>query len=345
MTQNNQTQGELSRRNFFHLTGIGLLGLIWPRQKSKLQLSIPEQQGRVIPPTLKIYQTPSLNSKQVNQYPQDTVLTITHVTIGDIEPAHNRVWYRIGGEGYAHSGGIQPVQTSLNEPQGEFPRSGSLAEVTVPYTDAHYHPGSEYPFAYRLYYETTHWVDKTVEDKEGNAWYRVREDKWDFIYYLRARHVRVYKPEDLQPLAPEIPGDLKRIEVDLERQVVSAYEGNSPVFMTRAATGAKFSNGTFSTPSGRHMTYHKRPSRHMAAGNLAANGYDLPGVPWVCYITEKGVAFHGTYWHNDFGRPRSHGCINLSSQAAKWLYLWTLPIVPPEEQRIYEKFGTRVDVF
>ncbi|MBU2609660.1 MAG: L,D-transpeptidase, partial [Chloroflexi bacterium] len=51
-----------------------------------------------------------------------------------------------------------------------------------------------------------------------------------------------------------------------------------------------------------------------------------------------------TYWHNDFGRPRSHGCINLSSQAAKWLYRWTQPVVPPNEQMVYERYGTTVDV-
>ena len=105
-----------------------------------------------------------------------------------------------------------------------------------------------------------------------------------------------------------------------------------------------FSNGKFYTPPGRHKTFHKRPSRHMAAGNLAYNGYDLPGIPWVCYITERGIAFHGTYWHNDYGRPRSHGCINLTPQAAKWIYRWTLPVVPPNEQKMYNEFATRVDV-
>ncbi|MEJ2353252.1 MAG: L,D-transpeptidase, partial [Anaerolineales bacterium] len=58
----------------------------------------------------------------------------------------------------------------------------------------------------------------------------------------------------------------------------------------------------------------------------------------------SGIAFHGTYWHNDYGRPRSHGCINLTSRAAKWIYRWTLPVVPPDQQRVYEDFGTRVDV-
>jgi hypothetical protein len=63
------------------------------------------------------------------------------------------------------------------------------------------------------------------------------------------------------------------------------------------------------------------------------------------YIKDNGISLHGTYWHNDFGRPRSHGCVNLSPSAAKWLYRWSMPIVPPEKQYKYEYANaTRVDV-
>jgi lipoprotein-anchoring transpeptidase ErfK/SrfK len=82
----------------------------------------------------------------------------------------------------------------------------------------------------------------------------------------------------------------------------------------------------------------------MAAGDLAASGFDLPGVPWVQYITEGGISFHGTYWHNDFGRPRSHGCINLSSSAAKWLYRWTSPEVPLKKEFVHGGRGTKVEI-
>ena len=82
----------------------------------------------------------------------------------------------------------------------------------------------------------------------------------------------------------------------------------------------------------------------MAAGDIASNGYDLPGVPWVIYITESGISFHGTYWHNDYGNPRSHGCINLAPQTAKWLFRWTMPTVPPEKQFVYEYTGTHVEI-
>ena len=97
------------------------------------------------------------------------------------------------------------------------------------------------------------------------------------------------------------------------------------------------------TPAGEFETFRKRPSRHMAAGNLAS-GYDLPGVPWVAYIDEEGVSFHGTFWHNDFGVPRSHGCINMTIDAAKWLYRWTNPVVPKHEQEVWKGHGTPVRV-
>jgi lipoprotein-anchoring transpeptidase ErfK/SrfK len=219
-----------------------------------------------------------------------------------------------------------------------------LVEVTVPYTDVHWGPGKNNLFAYRFYYETTHWATALVQDNQGNPWYRIVEDKWDLTFYAPATHLRLIPHDELSPLSPEIPSDEKRLEVRLRDQLAIAYEVDNPVFMARVASGAEFSNGRFLTPVGRHQTYHKRPSRHMAAGDLASNGYDLPGVPWICYINEKGVAFHGTYWHNDYGRPRSHGCINLTPAAAKWIYRWTLPSVPPNEEKVYKKFGTRVDI-
>jgi lipoprotein-anchoring transpeptidase ErfK/SrfK len=73
--------------------------------------------------------------------------------------------------------------------------------------------------------------------------------------------------------------------------------------------------------------------------------YDLPGVPWVSFFTGNGEAFHGTYWHNDFGHPRSHGCINLSNSAAKFIYRWTRPTVPPGTDYLHvPNYGTAVHI-
>jgi lipoprotein-anchoring transpeptidase ErfK/SrfK len=175
-------------------------------------------------------------------------------------------------------------------------------------------------------------VTNLVQDNRADPWYRIADDKWDLFYYAPATHLRLIPKEELTPLSPGLRPEEKRLEVRLRQQLVIAYERDRAVFVARTATGAEFSNGKFYTPAGQHITFQKRASRHMAAGDLASNGYDLPGVPWICYITEKGVAFHGTYWHNDFGRPRSHGCINLTPAAAKWIYRWTLPVALPDTQ-------------
>jgi lipoprotein-anchoring transpeptidase ErfK/SrfK len=83
----------------------------------------------------------------------------------------------------------------------------------------------------------------------------------------------------------------------------------------------------------------------MAAGDpAAANSYDLPGIPWVSYLTEKGISFHGTYWHNDYGKPRSHGCINLTPDDARWIYRWSNPAARIDEETITAKTGTKVAV-
>ena len=334
----------ISRRDFLKLSGLGMAAFI-ARPAFQPRDLLTKQQGRVIYDSIHTFDIPSFSGAITHQYWADAIIPITEVTVGDDEPDYNRVWYRIGDSGYAHSGGIQPVRTQPQEIVTEIPEGGQLAEVSVPYTDARWKADLERGTAYRFYFETTHWVTGLVYDEKGNPWYRILDDKWDLTLYTQAQHLRLIPSAELQTLSPHVPAEAKRLEVRTSDQVVIAYEWDRPVFMARAATGAEFSNGRFYTPAGRHYTFHKRPSRHMAAGNLAHNGYDLPGVPWICYITEKGIASHGTYWHNDYGRPRSHGCINLTSQAAKWIYRWTLPVVPPHEQRIYELFGgTRVDV-
>ena len=72
--------------------------------------------------------------------------------------------------------------------------------------------------------------------------------------------------------------------------------------------------------------------------------FDLPGVSFDSYFW-GAIAIHGTYWHNDYGRPRSHGCVNVPPQAAKWIYRWTTPVVPYEKENLrVEEGGTPVIV-
>ena len=300
-------------------------------------------QGRMINRTVWSYEEPDAKSRRAKLYWHDLVVPITNTTISNDESAYNRVWYQLEEGGYAYSGGIQPVRTILNQPQ-PIPARGALGEVSVPYTDAYLEPDEQAEFIYRLYYETVHWVASAVDSTARSTWYRLWDDKFEQNYYVPAKHIRLIPAEELTPLSPHVPGENKRVEVRLDEQLLLAYENERAVFATRISTGGKRLSGKYTTPVGEFITFHKRPTRHMAAGDIASNGFDFPGVPWVLYITESGISFHGTYWHNDYGIPHSHGCINLTPQAAKWLYRWTLPTVPPEKLLIHGYVGTKVEI-
>jgi hypothetical protein len=337
-------KNRLTRKDFLNLSGLGLISLAG-RQLTPIKHMYAGQQGRVIYENISTYQQPSYESEKIRLHWKDAVFPISAIALGTGEPSHNRIWYKVGNEGYAHSSGIQPVRTETNPIVTEIPEEGLLAEVTVPFTDALWNPGERYHVAYRFYYETTHWIKEVVNGPDGIPYYHILEDKWELSYYVPASHLRVIPPTEISLLSPDVPSYEKRIEVHTNSQIVIAYEYDQPVYMTKASTGGNFKiDGSYETPRGHHITNHKRPSRHMAAGNLAFNGYDLPGVPWIMYITESGIAFHGTYWHNDFGKARSHGCINLPSKAAKWFYRWTLPQVPYHMQSTYNVYGTHVDI-
>jgi hypothetical protein len=340
----------LSRREFLKLSGASLITLfalsspVTAYASNKFWQDAAPTLGRIVTNNVKAYDQPSLDGKELKTFYKDLVLPITQIVMGTGEPTYNQVWYEINGEGFVHSGNVQPVEISLNDVATTFPEKGQLAEVTVPYTDAVWNPILKNLVAYRLYYSTTHWVLGTLTDSAGEIWYEILEDFYEFHYFVNARHLRMISADEVTTLSPDVPAKDKSIKVHLNDQVVVAYEGDTPVHMIRCSAGTKYYNH-YMTPTGDFTTDYKRPSRHMVNGSKAtATTYDLPGVPWVSFINDDGISFHGTYWHNDFGKPRSHGCINLPSAGAKWIYRWTLPGVPYEEQKFYKRPGTAVTV-
>ncbi|HBY98458.1 MAG: LysM peptidoglycan-binding domain-containing protein [Ardenticatenaceae bacterium] len=108
----------------------------------------------------------------------------------------------------------------------------------------------------------------------------------------------------------------KWIDVNLSTQRLTAYVGQTPVFATAVSTGI----WKYPTVAGTYRVYVKYRSTTMTGGS-GADYYYLPNVPYVMYFF-RGYGLHGTYWHNNFGRPMSHGCVNLSVPDAKWLYGW-----------------------
>jgi hypothetical protein len=199
---------------------------------------------------------------------------------------------------------------------------------------------------YRIYYGSTHWVKNIIVQRdEKSIWYEIYDFHLKRSYYIPSHDMRLVPNEELTTLSPEVPDDQKRIVVDLSIQLVTAFEGEKLVFSQRCASGVR---GT-ATPKGEFRTYHKGPSVHMTnEGDAVENEsiYSLPGVPWCSFFTGAGNAFHGAYWHNDYGQPRSHGCVNLPSEAAKFLYRWTKPNVPPDADYIHlPGEGTLVQIF
>ena len=334
---------DISRRDFLYLSLAGFMSL-WVRPIEKFNTLLQEQFGRVTSPSIFIYDIPSFRGKEVNTCFRDEVFSITDITTSEDGPLYNKVWYHLGNEGYAHSGAIQPVRKLINPVIYDIPRSGILAEVTVPYTDTYQGPSTHYESSYRLYYETTHWISNVADDNDGDAWYRIFDDKMKYSYYAPAKHLRLVPPGELSAISPNLPQEAKRIEVNLTEQLITAYEWDRAVYIARASTGGKLSNGTYSTPIGNHTIFYKRPCRHMVNGDPEGSDFDLPGVPWVSYFTKSGIAIHGTYWHNNYGSVRSHGCVNISPQAAKWIYRWSHPTVPSNERDLIEYSGTKVDV-
>jgi LysM repeat protein len=104
----------------------------------------------------------------------------------------------------------------------------------------------------------------------------------------------------------------KWIDIDLSEQRVTAYEGRTAVYSAIASTGTR------RTPTvvGTYHVYAK----YRYTG-MSGPGYNLPNVPHTMYFY-RGYAIHGAYWHNNFGTPMSHGCVNLSLPDAEWFYNW-----------------------
>lgn len=114
------------------------------------------------------------------------------------------------------------------------------------------------------------------------------------------------------------------IDVDLRSQTLVAYEGKTPLFATLVSTGVGAPGTAFATPAGLHRVQAKARSATM--DNLEHSGvvpYSYDEVPYTQYIGR--VALHGTFWHDQFGHRRSHGCINLSVNDAEWLFSFTQP--------------------
>lgn len=341
----------VSRRDFLKLAGLSLAGLA---MRPLLPTWLQEDPGdvvRVAISTVSVYSQPSDQSRILYQRFRDDLVHIYDEIVSPDGPGYNPIWYRVWG-GYIHSGHVVRVKTHLNPVIAVSKDNPRIAEVTVPYTQAMMKRGSPgWQPVYRLYYQSVHWVTATEDGPDGKPWYRLMDELLNIEYHAPAEHLRLVPNEELTPIHPDVPHAQKRIDVSIARQMVTAYEGDQVVLQTKVSTGIqnRFIDPGITpteTPKGEFRVQSKMPSKHMGDGNLTADieAYELPGVPWVTFFeTTVGIAFHGTWWHTNYGIPMSRGCVNMRNEDAKWLFRWAAPYSDPVKENTIG-YGTLVVV-
>ena len=324
--------------------GLGALGMMMtepkPASATLFGWGPNDRLGRVLRYKLQVKKEPGHLAEALDMLVYDDIVEIKGMVHTTNINGQRLGWYEIGNGEYLDASWVQPVYNRPNPiDRRPIPAEGCLGQITVPIVPVYSRPNVR-DIHRTFYYENNFWIIGKTTDDQGFPWYELWDDFSGVSYFVRAYTVRRIEPEEVTPLRPEIPQDQKRLVLELSTQMVRAFEFNKPVWETQVSTGER--NG--STPMGRWMTERKRPCRRMVNEPDDPNLYDLPGVPWVSYITIQGVAFHGAYWHSNWGKVMSNGCINMKAEDAKWLYRWTTPEVPFNQYFHGEPTGTRVDV-
>lgn len=341
---------QMNRRDFLKIFGTGLAGFALPRALVGEDFSRIPRLGRVASESLSVYSEASDKSSIRFQRFRDDILHLYQDVVSEDGPGYNPVWHRVWG-GYVHSAFVQPVENRLNPILRAFPSAGQLMELSVPFSQSYrIRQNGEWEAFYRLYYSSTHFAFETVAGPDGEAFYKVNNALLNLSYYVRAVDLRAVAASELTPINPQVDPKDKRIEISIDFQSLRAYEYDQMIRDMLVSTGLPTTHNNpdllpTDTPKGNHIIRSKRPSVHMGDGTLRsdAGAYELPGVPWVSYFAAEGYAIHGTFWHNNFGMTMSHGCINMRSEDAKWIYRWCSPF--PSEEVEQNAYKTRVFIY
>ncbi len=341
-----------SRRDFLKFGALMLPGLAFaPRRLASFgEPETPSDGllGRVAINSLSVYSQPWDEARIVFQRYRDELVHLYDTVISEHGPGYNPTWYRVWG-GYMHSARIQQVKRRLNPVANSLPEEGRVGEITVPVSQPFYYNGKEtWTPLYPLYYESVHWITDIIQGPDGSPWYQITEAWSKDKYYVPAEGVRLIPAEEMSTLSPDVPAYEKRIDISIDMQTLTAYEGEKEVFKTKVSTGLfkeVVGELPWRTPTGEWRVTSKMPSQRMGDDAITSDvsGYVLPGVPWVSYFHPTGVAMHGCYWHDNYGAPMSHGCVNMRPEEAKWINRWTTP-APVDGQRETRGNGTRVSV-
>ncbi len=305
-----------------------------------------ERLGRVAVGMVELKNRPDPDGQTLGVLYEDAVVPWLRETVGvKLNWIFNNQRWVETPQGYIYGPYLQPVENRPNQPLRDLqPASmgaGMWVEVTVPYADVILdRPASSNSWvearldeglALRVYYSQVFWVDQIKTSETGQVLYRINPNYYGGVdmLWVAAEAFRPITQDDLAPIHADVTD--KRVEIDVNHQIMSCYEGKDEVYFCRVSTGAKYNMygsvvDKWVTPLGPHIATRKFISLQMSGGTTGA-GYDLPGIGWTVIFATGGVAIHSTFWHNNFGDPVSHGCVNTSPADAKWVFRWIMPTV------------------
>lgn len=303
----------------------------------KEETLLPFQYVRIWDKPVSVYATPGDPAEMT---PLKTLLPPdSWVSIDEEVEANGQLWYRIDDQEYVLASDVLSSPPSLfqGSPVEEQPQF-AIGYVIAPELNVRPSPAAgpdNAPVGQLHRYDT---VDILETVKVGDSlWHKIGDNQ-----YVHGSYVRVIYPV-ARPAG--VAADERWVAVDLAQQVLSAYEGDQMVYATLVSTGRP----PFFTPKGLTRVWIKLQTAGMEGGDVEKGDYYyLQDVPWIMYFN-KDVGLHGAFWHDRFGYPSSHGCVNLSPKDARWLFDWTTPQLPfPDTRYVYgsaNNLGTWVYVY
>lgn len=351
---------KITRREFLKISGMFVGALALPHSKSVLAKPLfqyPEgaMLGRVCAgqegARTDLRTEPNLAAPSAGIAWRDDVLEWKREVVSNSFDLNrfNQRWVETN-KGYIYAPDIQPVKNHINVPLQSLPVNpdgsvGMWVEITVPVVDIKPLNKANASFWIRevnhprVYFSQVFWASEVRQ--ENGMWEYLLSEKYGALpdkYWADATACRQITADEMTPIRPDV-GD-KHIKVNMTYQTLSCYEGGREVYFCEVASGGKL------TPLGVQTIWRKMVSTHMSAGGVME--FDTSGIGWTTIFDSDGAAIHAAFWHNNFGIPLSHGCINCRPDDAKWIWRWCNPQIGyyPGELTVTDgSNSTKVEVY
>jgi lipoprotein-anchoring transpeptidase ErfK/SrfK len=357
----NALQGMISRREFLKTTAFAAGAALMPRELSDLLGDYPatEKLGRIAVGMVEVKSKPDFDANIVGRYYEDAVIPWYREVIGPRPWRNNQRWVETE-EGFVWCPDVQPVKNLPNVPVEILPAGaeGMWVEVSVPTVDAileitpakstWWRNQVNNNLPPRFYYSQILWVDLIERRYDGKIWYRINErygNPGDLLW-APAEAFRPLEEAELAPISPDVENKQIVIDVTPSRQTMSCFEDGREVYFCRISSGKPPNSTPLTSPDSPGFNIWRKLHSIQMAGGTNEAGWMIPGIGWTTLFLKGGIAIHSTFWHNNFGEPSSHGCVNAAPDDAKWVFRWASPITPFQEGDITVsgKIGTPVKI-